>query len=180
MRKKKNAAAVALGRKGGKASARKLTDEQRREKARKAAQAKWTKDKRRPAARWLMRTQSRNEKAGKLTNRERETAEYAARGRSNTEIAQVLRIGVNTVKKHLGSAFEKLGVTNRTELAVLLVKDRNNVRNRAPQLNAQIVGSVMLDAAKEAYEMAQYLARRGQPSSKAERRKPNEYPSTRV
>jgi hypothetical protein len=43
MAKKKNRAAVELGRKGGKASAEKLTDEQRREKARKAAQARWTK-----------------------------------------------------------------------------------------------------------------------------------------
>ena len=43
MAKKKNAAAVELGRKGGKASAERLTDEQRKEKARKAAQARWTK-----------------------------------------------------------------------------------------------------------------------------------------
>jgi hypothetical protein len=45
MAKRKNPAAVALGRKGGKASAEKLTDEERREKARKAAQARWTKKK---------------------------------------------------------------------------------------------------------------------------------------
>lgn len=43
MSKKKNAAAVALGRKGGKASAKKLTPEQRRESARRAAQARWAK-----------------------------------------------------------------------------------------------------------------------------------------
>jgi hypothetical protein len=46
---RKNAAAVALGRlgglKGGKARARKLTTEQRRESARKAAQARWSKQK---------------------------------------------------------------------------------------------------------------------------------------
>jgi len=44
---KKNAAAVALGRlgglKGGRARARKLTAEQRRESARKAALARWSK-----------------------------------------------------------------------------------------------------------------------------------------
>jgi hypothetical protein len=44
--KKKNAAAVALGRlgglKGGKARARKLTADQRRESARKAALARWS------------------------------------------------------------------------------------------------------------------------------------------
>jgi hypothetical protein len=40
---KKDPAAVSLGRKGGKASAKKLTPEQRAEKARKAAQARWKK-----------------------------------------------------------------------------------------------------------------------------------------
>lgn len=48
---KKNAAAVALGRlgglKGGKARARKLTAEQRRASARKAARARWAAVKRR-------------------------------------------------------------------------------------------------------------------------------------
>jgi len=43
MAKKKNPAAIELGRRGGRASARKLTDEQRKEKARKAAQARWAK-----------------------------------------------------------------------------------------------------------------------------------------
>jgi hypothetical protein len=41
MGKKKNPAAVELGRKGGRASGKKLSDEQRKEKARKAAQARW-------------------------------------------------------------------------------------------------------------------------------------------
>jgi hypothetical protein len=45
-KKQKNAAAVALGRlgglKGGKARAKKLTAEQRRESARKAAVARWS------------------------------------------------------------------------------------------------------------------------------------------
>jgi len=45
MAKRKNPAAVALGRQGGKASAEKLTDEERREKARKAAQTRWAKKK---------------------------------------------------------------------------------------------------------------------------------------
>ena len=43
MAKRKNPAAVALGRKGGKATAKKLTMEQRAEMARKAAVARWTK-----------------------------------------------------------------------------------------------------------------------------------------
>jgi len=43
--RKKNPAAVQLGRKGGKKRAQKLTVEQRQESARKAAQARWAKEK---------------------------------------------------------------------------------------------------------------------------------------
>jgi hypothetical protein len=39
----KNPAAVALGRKGGKATARKLTPQQRSDAARKAVEARWAK-----------------------------------------------------------------------------------------------------------------------------------------
>jgi len=42
---KKNEAAVQLGRMGGKATAKKLTAEQRKQSARKAAQARWAKRK---------------------------------------------------------------------------------------------------------------------------------------
>ncbi len=42
---KKNEAAVQLGRRGGKATAKKLTAEQRKQSARKAAQARWAKRK---------------------------------------------------------------------------------------------------------------------------------------
>jgi hypothetical protein len=45
MPKKKNEAAAALGRLGGKALAKKLTAQQRKESARKAAQARWAKKK---------------------------------------------------------------------------------------------------------------------------------------
>jgi len=42
---KKNQAAVQLGRRGGQATAKKLTPVQRKENARKAAQARWAKKK---------------------------------------------------------------------------------------------------------------------------------------
>jgi len=41
----KNAAAVALGRKGGQARAKKLTPEERSQSARKAVEARWAKQK---------------------------------------------------------------------------------------------------------------------------------------
>jgi hypothetical protein len=43
MAKRKNPAAVALGRKGGKATAKKFSPEERTESARKAAVARWDK-----------------------------------------------------------------------------------------------------------------------------------------
>ena len=45
MPKKKDRAAVALGRKGGKATAKKLTAEERTASARNAAEARWAKAK---------------------------------------------------------------------------------------------------------------------------------------
>jgi len=42
---RKNPMAVALGSRGGKATANKMTPEERREKMRRAAQARWAKEK---------------------------------------------------------------------------------------------------------------------------------------
>jgi ATP/maltotriose-dependent transcriptional regulator MalT len=52
---------------------------------------------------------------GRLTRREREVLEYVALGRRNAEIAASLFITVGTVKRHLDSAYRKLGAQNRTE-----------------------------------------------------------------
>lgn len=52
-----------------------------------------------------------------LTEREHEILNWVAIGKSNAEIAGILNISLNTVKKHLGTVFEKLGVENRTAAA---------------------------------------------------------------
>ncbi len=54
---------------------------------------------------------------GGLSPREREVAELAATGTTNKEIAAVLFVSVETVKKHLTAAMRKLGVSSRTALA---------------------------------------------------------------
>jgi len=46
MAKRKNAAAVALGRKGGKSTAAKMTKEERSQRMREVVQARWTKKRR--------------------------------------------------------------------------------------------------------------------------------------
>lgn len=55
-----------------------------------------------------------------LTGREREVALEAAKGRSNKEIARSLNITERTVKAHLSAAFERLGIRDRLQLALIL------------------------------------------------------------
>jgi DNA-binding CsgD family transcriptional regulator len=56
-----------------------------------------------------------------LTAREREVAGLAARGLSNREIAAHLVVSVRTVDNHLHNAYTKLGITQRSELAAILL-----------------------------------------------------------
>ena len=58
-----------------------------------------------------------------LTQRQREVAEMVAQGASNKQIARSLDISDSTVKAHLTAIFEKLGTSDRLQLA-LYVTDR--------------------------------------------------------
>lgn len=53
-----------------------------------------------------------------LTEREADVVRAVARGRTNNEITDELVVSLSTVKSHLASAQRKLGLRNRTELAV--------------------------------------------------------------
>jgi len=55
-----------------------------------------------------------------LTEREQVVARRAASGESNAEIADALGITERTVKAHLSSVFDKLGVADRLQLALLV------------------------------------------------------------
>lgn len=55
-----------------------------------------------------------------LSAREREIVALAAGGRSNVEIARALSITHKTVEKHLGSAYQKLQISSRSELAAIV------------------------------------------------------------
>lgn len=55
-----------------------------------------------------------------LTEREREVALKVAHGVANKEVAIALDISERTVKAHLTSAFKKLGVRDRLQLALLI------------------------------------------------------------
>jgi DNA-binding CsgD family transcriptional regulator len=54
-----------------------------------------------------------------LSPRETEVLGMTSRGMTNREIAQGMQVTVHTVKFHLAAIYRKLGVTNRTEAAVL-------------------------------------------------------------
>jgi DNA-binding CsgD family transcriptional regulator len=60
--------------------------------------------------------------AGRLTARERETLRWVAMGKSNAEIAALLGVKLDTVKKHLLNSYDKLGVENRTAASMLMAE----------------------------------------------------------
>lgn len=54
-----------------------------------------------------------------LTPRERQIAEHVGRGQRNREIAEALGMSEGTVKVYLHTIYQKLGIENRTELALM-------------------------------------------------------------
>ncbi|UCC90785.1 MAG: response regulator transcription factor [Dehalococcoidia bacterium] len=57
-----------------------------------------------------------------LTERETSILKMAARGMTNSDIAQELHLSVRTVGSHLGNIFNKLGVGSRTEAVIQAMK----------------------------------------------------------
>ena len=59
---------------------------------------------------------------GALTPRERDVLALLARGDSNKRIAASLNLSIGTVKGYVSAIFEKLGVEDRTQAALLVAK----------------------------------------------------------
>ena len=74
------------------------------------------------AAGTLLRAASPGAGLDALTSREREVLAELTHGRSNREIARALRIAEKTVKTHVSSVLAKLGVQDRTQAALLAVR----------------------------------------------------------
>jgi DNA-binding NarL/FixJ family response regulator len=62
-----------------------------------------------------------------LSTRELQVAQAVAEGRSNKEVADLLAISERTVKAHLGSVFEKLGIRDRLQLVLFAASVRQQV-----------------------------------------------------
>jgi DNA-binding NarL/FixJ family response regulator len=59
---------------------------------------------------------------GTLTPRERDVLALIAQGESNKRIAAALNLSIGTVKGYVSAIFEKLGVEDRTQAALLVAK----------------------------------------------------------
>ncbi|HRC06743.1 MAG TPA: response regulator transcription factor [Miltoncostaeales bacterium] len=81
------------------------------------------------AARVLLSARERPASGVELTPREREVLGLVVRGLSNKLIARELDISERTVKAHLGSVFQRIGVTDRTQAALWAAE---HLRERGP------------------------------------------------
>lgn len=75
------------------------------------------------AARLMRRSGSPRPKSDHLTPRERDVLRLVVEGLANKQIAQRLGIGEKTIKTHVSRVLAKLGVTDRTQAAVLAIRE---------------------------------------------------------
>ena len=71
-----------------------------------------------------------------LTSREKEIVFALAEGLSNKDVGRKLNLSEGTVKVHLHNIYSKLGVKNRTALAVLALTEFASVRMLPPAANS--------------------------------------------
>lgn len=67
-------------------------------------------------------SQRKSALADSLSTREREILRLIVRGMTNTEIAKQLYLSEGTVRNHVSALFEKLGVSDRTQAAVVALR----------------------------------------------------------
>jgi DNA-binding CsgD family transcriptional regulator len=61
----------------------------------------------------------------KFTKREADIIDGIIQGKNNAQLANALSLSENTIKTHLQSIFRKVGANNRTELAYILLLNKN-------------------------------------------------------
>ncbi len=75
------------------------------------------------AARLMQRNGFERPAHNRLTSRERDVLRLVVEGLANKQIAQRLQIGEKTVKTHVSRVLAKLGVADRTQAAVLAIRE---------------------------------------------------------
>lgn len=83
-----------------------------------------------------------------LSHRERQVVAAVTRGASNRDIAQELAISTRTVKNHISNSLAKLGLANRTQLAVYGVRSGLVSVNDAPWELPAATDREVVDAAR--------------------------------
>jgi DNA-binding NarL/FixJ family response regulator len=76
------------------------------------------------AARAVLTARAESRPAADLTAREQEVLDLLAEGLANKQIARRLGIAEKTVKAHLTSVFQRIGVTDRTQAALWAQRQR--------------------------------------------------------
>jgi len=74
---------------------------------------------------------SRNRERSPLSQREREIVSLVAQGYKNREMAEKMFISEQTVKNHLHNIFDKLGVSDRLELALYAIHKGLHLADRS-------------------------------------------------
>ena len=67
-------------------------------------------------------TESAGANRFRLTARELEIVAYITQGYTNRDLARALRISEETVKRHLTNIYNKVGMSNRLELALFAIE----------------------------------------------------------
>jgi len=117
------ARAVALGAKGYLLKG--ATREKLLDAIRAAAQGEsvWSRQQLRQVARQIAPPKAASDVDVSLTRRENDVLKRLAAGESNKEIAETLEISQETVKEHVQNILRKLGVVDRTQVAVWAVRN---------------------------------------------------------
>ena len=79
-----------------------------------------------PACRQPRPREEKSSSAETLSAREKQLAKLVFQAKSNKEIASDLHLAEGTIKEYLHTIFRKLGVKNRTELALWIAQRQQN------------------------------------------------------
>lgn len=63
-----------------------------------------------------------------FTPREKDVIELLLEGKSNAEMAKLLKVEIITIKQHVRNIRLKIGAKNRTHAAIMLLKNNYNTK----------------------------------------------------